>query len=219
MKLHFSLSSLVLLGFLSSPILAEDKEIIQVDILFLKMQELEMEIADLRNKVESQEYLIEKLIKESVVPENETDKEKSDPLISTSSLIRFKGIEDVKSKEDVFSSATKALEAQDFERAFTLFKYFVESFKDDEKTPLSYFWLGEISIINNNLDASKDHFMELISSFPEHYRVPLAHKKIGDIYLKNNDLDMAKDRYRFVVREYPNNTASSLALQLLKNME
>ena len=66
---------------------------------------------------------------------------------------------------------------------------------------------------------SKDYFMELISSFPEHYRVPLAHKKIGDIYLKNNDLDMAKDRYRFVVREYPNNTASSLALQLLKNME
>ena len=218
MKLHFSLLSSILLGFLSFPILAEDKEIVQADILFLKIQELEMEIADLRNKVESQEYLIEKLIKESAGSENEADNEKSDPL-STRSLIRFKGIEDVKSKEDVFSSATKALEAQNFERAFTLFKYFVESFKDDEKTPLSYFWLGEISIINNDLDASKDYFMELISSFPEHYRVPLAHKKIGDIYLKNNDLDMAKDRYRFVVREYPNNTASSLALQLLKNME
>ena len=218
MKLHFSLLSSFLLGSLSFPILAEDKEIVQADILFLKIQELEMEIADLRNKVESQEYLIEKLIKESAGSENEADNEKSDPL-STNSLIRFKGIEDVKSKEDVFSSATKALEAQNFERAFTLFKYFVESFKDDEKTPLSYFWLGEISIINDNLDVSKDYFMELISSFPEHYRVPLAHKKIGDIYLKNNDLDMAKDRYRFVVREYPNNTASSLALQLLKNME
>tara|TARA_B100000787_G_scaffold29610_1_gene19753 strand:- start:62 stop:718 length:657 start_codon:yes stop_codon:yes gene_type:complete len=218
MKLHFPLFSLALLGFFSSLIVAEDKEIVQADILFLKMQELEIEIADLRNKVESQEYLIEKLIKESAGLENEADEEESDSL-TTSSLIRFKGIEDVKSKEDVYSSATKALEVQNFEKAFTLFEYFVESFKDDEKTPISYFWLGEISINNNNLDASKDYFMELISSFPEHYRVPLAHKKIGDIYLKNNDLDMAKDRYGFVVREYPNNIASSQALQLLKSME
>jgi outer membrane protein assembly factor BamD (BamD/ComL family) len=49
--------------------------------------------------------------------------------------------------------------------------------------------------------------------------VPLAHKKIGDIYVKNNDLNMATDKYKFVVREYPNNSASSQALQLLKNME
>mgnify|MGYP003327299143 CR=1 FL=1 len=90
---------------------------------------------------------------------------------------------------------------------------------DDEKKPLSYFWLGEISLINNKLDESKDFFMELISSYPNHYRVPLAHKKIGDIYLKSNELDKAKDKYNFVLREYPNNTASSLALQIMKNME
>ena len=218
MKLSISISSLVLLGFLSLQTLAEDREVVQADILFLKMQELEAEIADLRNKVESQEYLIEKLINESAGSEIEIDQSKTESL-GLSSAIRFKGIEDLKSKEDVYESATKSLEDQEFEKAFTLFEYFVESFKDDEKTPLSYFWLGEISIINNNLEASKNYFMELISSYPEHYRVPLAHKKIGDIYLKNNDVDMAKDRYRFVVREYPNNTASSLALQLLKNME
>ena len=88
-----------------------------------------------------------------------------------------------------------------------------------KKNPLSHFWLGEISLIENDLSKSKDHFMELISSYPNHYRVPLAHKKIGDIYLKSNDIQRAKDKYNFVVREYPNNSASSLALQLLKNME
>ena len=93
------------------------------------------------------------------------------------------------------------------------------SFEDEENNPLSHFWLGEISLIENDLSKSKDHFMELISSYPNHYRVPLAHKKIGDIYLKSNDVQSAKDKYNFVVREYPNNSASSLALQLLKNME
>ena len=37
---------------------------------------------------------------------------------------------------------------------------------------------------------------------------------------KVRDLEQkAKDKYNFVIREYPNDTASSLALQLLKNME
>ena len=74
-------------------------------------------------------------------------------------------------------------------------------------------------MIENDLEDSKDFFMELITSYPNHYRIPLAHKKIGDIYLKTNDLKNARDKYNFVIREYPNNTASSLALQLLKNME
>ena len=44
-------------------------------------------------------------------------------------------------------------------------------------------------------------------------------KKIGDIFLKKNEIDKAKEKYNFVIREYPNDAASSLALQLLKNME
>ena len=95
----------------------------------------------------------------------------------------------------------------------------MKSFNDIEKNPLSFFWLGEICLIENDFENSKDFFMELITSYPNHYRTPLAHKKIGDIYLKTNDLKNARDKYNYVIREYPNNTASSLALQLLKNME
>ena len=133
--------------------------------------------------------------------------------------IKFDGVEDPESKEQVYKAAVSALEKQDFKEAFSLFEYFVDSFNDDEKKPLSYFWLGEISLINNDFEKSNAFFMELISSYPNHYRVPLAHKKIGDIYLKSNEIENAKNKYNYVVREYPNNTASSLALQLLKNME
>ena len=201
--------------FFSFSLDAEDNQTAKTDILFLKIQELESEIAELRNKIESQSYLIEKLINESVEPNSSQDSD--DIAISTD--IRFKGIEDPNSKEQVYSAAIEALESQDYEKAFALFNFFVKSFSDQEKRPLSYFWLGEICFMKNELDNSKDFFMELISSYPNHYRVPLAHKKIGDIYLKSKQLDDAKDKYNFVVREYPNNTASSLALQLLKNME
>ena len=203
--------------FFHNSLIANDNEDVKTDILFLKIQELESEIAELRNKVESQDYLIEKLINESINSDDENSENIEDLAINTD--VRFKGIEDPKSIDEVYKAAIDALENQDLEKAFVLFNYFVDSFNDEEKKPLSYFWLGEISLMNNELDQSKDFFMELISLYPNHYRVPLAHKKIGDIYLKTNDINKAKDKYNFVVREYPNNTASSLALQLLKNME
>ena len=214
---EFSFTSLFFLTvvFSVSSIHANDNETLQADILFLKIQELEAEIADLRNKVESQSHLIKKLIVETT-----SDKEVGQTNeVSISGDLRFKGMEDIKSKEDVFQGAISALESQELDKAFNLFNYFIENFNDSEKKAISYFWLGEISIINNNLDASNDYFMELILFYPSHYRVPLAHKKIGDIYMKKNEPTRAKEKYNFVVREYPNDTASSLALQLLKNME
>ena len=203
--------------FFHNSLIANVNEDVKTDILFLKIQELESEIAELRNKVESQDYLIEKLINESINSDEENSENIEDLAINTD--VRFKGIEDPKSIDQVYKAAIDALETQDLEKAFVLFNYFVDSFNDEEKKPLSYFWLGEISLMNDELDKSKNFFMELISLYPNHYRVPLAHKKIGDIYLKTNDINKAKDKYNFVVREYPNNTASSLALQLLKNME
>ena len=117
---------------------AEENETAKTDILFLKIQELESELAELRNKIESQNYLIEKLINESIEPNSSSDSEDiQDIAIGTD--IRFKGIEDPSSKEQVYSAAIEALEAQDYDKAFALFNFFVKSFTDEEKRPLSFF--------------------------------------------------------------------------------
>jgi len=198
----------------SSLVMSEDS--VQTDLLFLKIQELESEIAELRNILESQDYLIQKLIQESVDTLN-TDEDISS--IASDNTVRFQGINDTRSKEEVYATAIKSLQDQDFEQANSLFKFFVENFKDEEKLPLSFFWLGEIALIQNDLKSSEDYFLDLVNLYPSHYRTPLAHKKIGDIFLKRNELNRAKDKYNFVIREYPSDSASSLALQLLKNME
>jgi tol-pal system protein YbgF len=218
MKKNLLISSFLLLLTFDS--ISQENDNVEVDLLFLKIQELEVEIANLRNILESQDYLIQKLIKESV-QEVDSTSFGSDNLddMNSSNSIRFIGVDDFQSKEEVYKKAINALGDQDFVKASSLFSYFVESFTDDEKLPLSFFWLGEIAFIQENYQSANKYFLELITLYPDHYRVPLAHKKIGDIFLKNSEIDKAKDKYNFVIREYPNNTASSLALQLLKNME
>ena len=204
------------LFFIYSSFLISEDDNVEVDLLFLKIQELESEIAELRNILESQDYLIQKLIQESV-HDSESNEDSSN--IASDNTVRFAGIDDTRSKEEVYKTAIQSLQDQDFEKASSLFKFFVDNFKDEEKLPLSFFWLGEIALIQNNLISSEDYFLELVSLYPSHYRTPLAHKKIGDIFLKKNEIDKAKEKYNFVIREYPNDAASSLALQLLKNME
>tara|TARA_B100001113_G_scaffold352360_1_gene353512 strand:- start:956 stop:1609 length:654 start_codon:yes stop_codon:yes gene_type:complete len=217
MKFKLNLTFLIFICLSQNTLYADENTEAKTDILFLKIQELEAEIAELRNKLESQNYLIEKLIEESLA--SSIDSSEVDEDFDLATDVRFKGIEDPNSKDQVYDAAIEALENQDLDKAFKLFDFFVKSFSDDEKIPLSYFWLGEICFIDNKLEQSKDFFMQLISLYPNHYRVPLAQKKIGDIYLKSDELDKAKEKYNYVIREYPNNTASSLALQLLKNME
>ena len=218
MKKNYLIFSFFFIFSLNS--FSQENDNIEVDLLFLKIQELEIEIADLRNKLESQDYLIQKVIQESVQEDDSAGSDSNDfDNLNSMNTIRFADVGDTKSKEEVYKAAINALGEQDFIKAFSLFKYFIESFSDQEKLPLSYFWLGEISYIQEDYKSSNEFFLELITLYPNHYRVPLAHKKIGDIFLKKNEPLQAKDKYNFVVREYPDDSASSLALQLLKNME
>ena len=221
LKLH--LYQLVAFFFLSTFALfsiAQDSQSTESDILFLKIQELEMEIADLRNEVEAQNYLIEKLINESLKEEKkelvETEEASS---VLGDDVYRFDGINDAKSIDEIYNEAVRSLANEDYDAAKKLFNYLINNFSDPDKLPLSLFWLAEIEFSSSNFEASKNYYMQLISSFENHWRVPLAHKKIGDISFKLGNIKMAKQKYQFVIREFPNNPASSMSLQSLEDME
>ena len=194
------------------------QEVDASDILFLKIQELEGELASLRSELESQAYLIEKLLNEELSLEENNILPKSD-INSEVSTFRFEGINDSRSIDEVYDEAISKLNNKDFQSAKQSFAYLANNFNDDEKIPLSLFWLGEISLLESNLEESEKFFQRLASDFPDHWRAPLAHKKIGDILMMSGDLGAAKIKYQFVVQTFPENTASSLALQLLENME
>ena len=206
------------IAFLLVPLNIFSQEVDASDILFLKIQELEGELASLRSELESQAYLIEKLSNEELSLE-ESNIPPEDDIDSGESSFRFEGINDSRSIDEVYDEAISELNNRNFQAAKQSFSYLANNFNDDEKIPLSLFWLGEISLLESNLEESEKFFQRLASDFPDHWRAPLAHKKIGDILMMSGDLGAAKIKYQFVVQTFPENTASSLALQLLENME
>jgi len=128
-----------------APLHIYSQEVDASDILFLKIQELEGELASLRSELESQAYLIEKLLSEElnqvenkISLDSETDSEVN--------AFRFEGINDSKSIVEVYDQAISELNKKDFQAAKQSFDYLANNFNDDEKIPLSLFWLGEISL-------------------------------------------------------------------------
>ena len=205
-------------ALLLAPLHVYSQDVDASDILFLKIQELEGELASLRSELESQAYLIEKLLNEEVNQEVGNTSLSSE-IKPEESTFRFEGINDSKSIDEVYDQAIFELNEKDFQAAKQSFNYLANNFNDDKKIPLSLFWLGEISLLESNLEESEKYFQRLVSDFPDHWRTPLAHKKIGDIFSMSGDPGAAKIKYQFVVQTFPDNTASSLALQLLENME
>ena len=203
---------------LSAPLLLESQEIDAGDILFLKVQELEGEISALRSEMEAQAYLLDKLLIEKQSKTVESNGSKNE-ISASENTFRFEGINDGQSIEEVYEQAISELNDKNFIDAKKSFSYLADNFNDDEKIPLSLFWLGEISLLESNLEESENFFQLLAINHPEHWRTPLAHKKIGDILMMSDESDAAKIKYQFVVQTYPSNAASSLALQLLENME
>ena len=208
----------VFLSFVSLHSFSEDIDITESDILFLKIQELEQEIADLRNELETQSYLLQKLLNEIENTEDGTNDIKNDELINND-IFRFEGINDSQSIDEVYESALNALENDDIQNAKRFFDYFLINFPDEERIPLVLFWLGEISYIDELYDESYLYFLELVSNHTSHWRAPQSHKRLGDIYLMKNEIDNAKAKYNFVLKNYPNNSVSSIILQILENME
>ncbi|MDB9855237.1 tol-pal system protein [Gammaproteobacteria bacterium] len=203
---------------LSTPLFIESQEVDAGDILFLKVQELEGEISALRSELESQAYLIDKLLNENQSKVEINNTVDTQAQVAENSF-RFEGINDGQSIDEVYEQAISQLNNKNFEDAKKSFVYLADNFSDDEKIPLSLFWLGEILLLESNLEQSETFFQLLAVNHPDHWRTPLAHKKIGDIFMMSGELGAAKIKYQFVVQTYPNNAASSLALQLLENME
>ena len=145
------------------------------DILFLKIQELEEEIAFLRSEVESQGYLIEKLQNEDLENAVPNPSDEND-----SQAFRFEGINDDETIDELYQKGINSLNLNELDAAEEAFLKLVENYSDEEKLPLSLFWLGEISLISLKYENSKDYFLSLVSQFPI----------IGGLHLLTRRLEM-----------------------------
>ena len=98
------------------------------DILFLKIQQLEDEIASLRSELESQSYIIDQL-----------SNNKEDVLENNMNLDQFTQIDEKIKIDGIYDQAIQSLNDEDYVDAKEKFNFIYKNFANSEKIPLSLF--------------------------------------------------------------------------------
>ena len=195
---------------------SSDKEFVE---LYLKIQNLEKEIATLRNEIEIIQTQLDFYQEKNLQKINEIN----------SKLISLMSIEDLQKSEAIIERDDQILNSYDqaillirkgqLNEALSALNAFVQTNSDSDDTPLAYFWMGEINLTNGNLAVATQNFNTLVGLYPTHWKVPLAKFKLGTIYSEQGNKERAVALFESVIKEYPDSSAAKASAETLSSLE
>lgn len=91
-----------------------------------------------------------------------------------------------------YTAAYNALKAGKTAEATALFKQHVEKYPSGTYTANAHYWLGEIYLLQNNLEQARQSFNTVTSSYPAHRKASDATFKLGLVYHLMGDNTQAR---------------------------
>ncbi len=115
------------------------------------------------------------------------------------------------SEELAFDRAFELMKDQQFEQSIVAYQGVVESFPDGSYAPQSRYWLGELYLMSDRLEAARGAFTAVVEVYPAHQKVPLSLYKLGVVNHRLGATPAALEYLDNVVTRYPDTPAAGLA--------
>lgn len=197
--------------------------------LFVQMQEMQRELAQLRNQVEVQQHELEGLKKrqrelyddlDRRVREQERKGVASAPVPASTARAAAPA-----------DDAREAREQQDYEAAFNLlrqsqyaaaikaFREFLQRYPDGELAANALYWIGEACYVTRDFQTALLELNKLITTYPQSEKVPDALLKIGYTHYEQKAWQDARQVLNEVATRYPGTSAANLAETRLKKIQ
>lgn len=91
-----------------------------------------------------------------------------------------------------YNNAYNQLKAGKTEDAIVLFKKHTTSYPNGKLVANAYYWLGEIYLLQNDLDAARQAFTAVVEKYPANRKASDAAFKLGQVYFLMGDKVKAK---------------------------
>jgi tol-pal system protein YbgF len=203
--------------------------------LFMQLQQMQEEIATLRGLLEEQQYELRQLRQESLEryqtldsrinaggtasSANQSAATGDSAAAATSEVAQDSTAEADPEKEKLFYDASfDLIKARDFEKAQQAFSAFLRKYPHSQYAGNAQYWLGEVHLVQGDLQAAGQAFARVSHNYPEHNKVPDALYKLADVERRLGHADKARVIMQQVVAEYPNSSAAQLAEQDLRKL-
>lgn len=201
-------------------------------MLFLQIQQMQEEIAQLRGMLEEQQNQIGRLEREGLERYQDLDKRLSSapssaapaphsaagaapaaPAQPTSQTAAEPG--DPAKEKLYYDAAFDLIKSKDFDKANQAFTAFLRRYPNSQYAGNAQYWLGEVNLAQGNLQAAGQAFARVSQAYPDHAKVPDSLYKLADVEQRLGNADRAQGILREVVAKYPGSSAAQLAQRQL----
>lgn len=199
--------------------------------LYMQLQQMQQEIASLRGMLEEQQHQISQLERQSSERYQALDSRLShaagDSMTAAESAVDT-GQQaatspqvavqpgDPEREQEYYEAAYSLIQARDLDRAAQAFSAFLGRYPQGKYTPNAHYWLGEISLVNNDLQAAGQSFATVIEGWPQHGKVADSIYKLAVVEQRLGRHERAESFFQQVISEFPDSSAARLARQELQ---
>jgi tol-pal system protein YbgF len=175
------------------------------DLLIAKFKELEIEVKNLKKRLETIDAL--KTEKQETLKTTQFEQKETEEV---SSLPK----RDVK---DVYMEAYQAFKSNRFEEAREKFKAILEDYPENEFSDNARFWIGETYYKERNYEEAILAYEELLKKNPDSDKVPGALLKQGLAFYELKKEDVARIIFEELIKKYPKTTQAEIAKKKLSS--
>ncbi len=209
--------------------------------VFMQLQQLQQEVAQLRGMLEEQQNQIRQLKQEGLDRYKDLDGRLSGgaagtPVTqnSTAGAINANGTPvapvaqqpaanaepgDPAKEKLYYEAAFDLIKARDFAKASQAFNAFLRKYPNSQYAGNAQYWLGEVDLAQGDLPAAAQAFARVGQAYPSHPKVPDSLFKLADVEQRLGNIDKAKSILRQVVTEYAGSSAAQLAQRDLQRLQ
>ena len=209
-------------------------------MLFVQLQQMQEEIAQLRGMLEVQQNEIQSLKRESLERYQDLDSRLSSTATSGSARQNSSATgaidaggalqppaggsaqqaaigesADPEKEKLYYDAAFDLIKAKDFDKASQAFSAFLRKYPSSPYAGNAQYWLGEVNLAKGDLQGAGQAFAKVSQAYPQHNKVPDSLYKLADVEVRLGNRDKANGILRQVVSEYPNSSAAQLAQRQL----
>lgn len=209
-------------------------------MLFVQLQQMQEEIAQLRGMLEVQQNEIQQLKQEGLERYQNLDRRLSDASLGGSASQNSPAAgsnavggsvqapagtsaQDTASNQSAdpekeklyYDAAFDLIKAKDFDKASQAFAAFLRKYPSSPYAGNAQYWLGEVNLAKGDLQGAGQAFAKVSQAYPQHNKVPDSLYKLADVEVRLGNRDKANGILRQIIADYPNSSAAQLAQRQL----
>ncbi|AHY42242.1 tol-pal system protein YbgF [Stutzerimonas decontaminans] len=206
-------------------------------MLFMQLQQMQEEIAQLRGMLEEQQNQLQRLQQEGLERYQDLDRRMSSGSVSAGNQTAPArdmpstagnasapaatqgqaqgGSSDPAQEKLYYDAAFDLIKAKDFDKASQAFAAFLRKYPDSQYAGNAQYWLGEVNLAKGDLQGAGQAFARVSQAYPQHNKVPDSLYKLADVEIRMGNRDKAQGILRQVIAQYPNTSAAQLAQRQL----